>query len=128
MLADSLVEVGTVDEFPEGCIRVVKAARRELGVVRWAGSWFALRTTCPHQAASLGMGTVSAKIIAGEKVGEPDVEEVAPVIACPWHAWEFDLHDGRALCDPKARVATYPVTIQSGRVYVDLGKKIGLDK
>jgi 3-phenylpropionate/trans-cinnamate dioxygenase ferredoxin subunit len=119
------VEVGSVDEFETGRSRVVKVDGRDLAIVRWGEQWFALRTTCPHQAAPLHLGTVGPRIVGGDIVGEPEVEDSRPVIACPWHGWEFSLEDGRAICDRTTRVATYPVNVRAGHVYVDMGRRGG---
>ena len=45
--------------------------------------------------------------------------DAAPVIACPWHGWEFDVESGEAVWNPSQRIRTYPVDIAGGRVLVD---------
>ncbi len=52
--------------------------------------------------------------------GAMDLHAEAPVIACPWHGWEFDLRTGRAVSDPRYRVRTFPVRVEAGRVLVEL--------
>ena len=44
-----------------------------------------------------------------------------PVLACPWHGWEFDVRTGRGIRDRTYRARTYRVEIADGRVLVDLG-------
>ena len=41
----------------------------------------------------------------------------------PWHNWVFDLNTGEALGED-ARIATYPVRIEAGRVLLD-GMAVG---
>ena len=42
-------------------------------------------------------------------------------IECPLHGARFDIRDGRVLCQPAEKdVATYPVKIEDGTVYVEL--------
>jgi naphthalene 1,2-dioxygenase ferredoxin component len=42
-------------------------------------------------------------------------------IECPLHGARFDIRDGRALCQPADKdVATYPVKVDEGAVYVEL--------
>ena len=42
-------------------------------------------------------------------------------IECPLHGARFDVRDGRVLCQPADRdVATYPVRVEEGAVYVDI--------
>jgi nitrite reductase/ring-hydroxylating ferredoxin subunit len=47
------------------------------------------------------------------------MEEMEPVIACPWHGWEFDVKTGHAIWDPSLRIRTFPVTISGGRVLIE---------
>ena len=42
-------------------------------------------------------------------------------IECPLHGARFDIRDGRVLCQPGDKdIATYPVKIDDGEVYVDI--------
>ena len=42
-------------------------------------------------------------------------------IECPLHGARFDIRDGRVLCHPAAKdVATYPVRVENGEVFVEL--------
>jgi nitrite reductase/ring-hydroxylating ferredoxin subunit len=47
--------------------------------------------------------------------------DAAPVIACPWHGWEFDVGTGEAIWDPAVRVRTFPVEIVADRVLIEIG-------
>jgi nitrite reductase (NADH) small subunit len=116
-----LVDVGSVDEFAEGGIRVVKANGREVGVVRWGGEFFALRNVCPHQGAPVCAGTVHAGLEATSRLGDLVVRPSAPVLACAWHGWEFDLRAGRSITNPAYSVRTYDVKVDRGRVLVRMG-------
>jgi nitrite reductase/ring-hydroxylating ferredoxin subunit len=42
------------------------------------------------------------------------------VIACPWHKYEFSMKDGHCLTDAGLRVRSYPVTVEAGKVLVDM--------
>ncbi|MGK5078719.1 non-heme iron oxygenase ferredoxin subunit [Janthinobacterium sp. HLX7-2] len=43
-------------------------------------------------------------------------------IECPLHQGKFDVCSGKAMCAPlTVDIRTYPVKIENGRVYVDLG-------
>ena len=57
--------------------------------------------------------------MTGPKPGELALEEATPVIACPWHGWEFDVKTGEAIWDPNLRIRTFPVAIAEGRVFVE---------
>jgi nitrite reductase/ring-hydroxylating ferredoxin subunit len=46
--------------------------------------------------------------------------EDQPVLCCPWHGIEFDLHTGRCLADPSQRVRTYEASVEGDHVYIEL--------
>jgi nitrite reductase/ring-hydroxylating ferredoxin subunit len=52
------------------------------------------------------------------------VEEGPPIIACPWHHYEFDLDTGHELRGGR-RAITYRVEVESGRVYIRTGVASG---
>ena len=113
------VDVGAVDDFVDQSIRIVEVGRRQVGVVRWGGAFYAVNNLCSHQRGPLCRGVLSAHLGAGEP-GALTLDESTPLIACPWHGWEFDLRTGRALLDPTLRVRTFPVSVADGRVVVDM--------
>jgi nitrite reductase/ring-hydroxylating ferredoxin subunit len=69
------------------------------------GEFFATSDTCSHDESSLADGYI-----------EGDVVE------CAWHFARFCIRTGQVLSPPACRdVATYPVAVQDGVVYVDAG-------
>jgi nitrite reductase (NADH) small subunit len=72
-------------------------------LLRTGDAVYALSNECPHAGGPLAMG-----------VFRP------PLVACPWHAWEFDCRTGQCVHSAKARVPVYPVEIREGRVWVRL--------
>lgn len=117
MTSVTLVDVGGIDEFPEGYFKIVPVRSMEIGVLRWQQEWFALRNVCPHHAAPLCEGMVQPYLIETD-AGEVGVDMDRPVISCAWHRWEFDVRTGEFVVDPKYRAKTYPVTVEAGRVLV----------
>lgn len=115
------VDVGAVADFEDRRVRIVKAGSHELGVLRWDGRFFALHNRCPHQKGPVCLGIVSGRL-SGAAPGSMEVDEQTPVIACPWHGWEFELEHGRALWDHSYKVKVVPVHVQDGRVLVEVGK------
>lgn len=118
------VEVGLVDELPPGARKIVVPfrGRAGIGVFNVKGSYHALRNLCPHKSGPLCTGRVSGRVVAD---APPTVEDAnldlvndGEIIRCPWHLWEFEIATGRCLVDPKARVKTYPVVVEEGRVVV----------
>jgi nitrite reductase/ring-hydroxylating ferredoxin subunit len=120
MAKTTRVDVGDVNSFPDRGIRIVSAANREIGVVRWGDCLYAVRNICPHEAGELCKGKLEPYIQqASEWSIETDLKR--PILSCPWHRWEFDVATGTALVDPTQRVATYPVEVEDGRVLVEIG-------
>lgn len=113
------VDVGPVGDFPCRRVRMVAIGRRQIGIVRWRDRVYAVSNLCAHQGGPLCRGVLSARLTAAEP-GKLTLDESAPLLACPWHGWEFDLRTGRAILDPKLRVRTFPARVAKGRVLVDL--------
>jgi nitrite reductase (NADH) small subunit len=116
-----LHEVGAFDDLPEGRPAIVEVGGRQFAIVRLRGEVYALRNVCPHQTQSYAGGRAHSRIEGADRVGELQLLVDDPVLACPWHGWEFRLRGGECLVDPKLRVRTYPTVIREGRVYVDVG-------
>lgn len=97
------VDVGSVDEIPEGRAKVVCLPGRErVAVFRYAGRISAVTNVCAHQRGPLGEG----KIVDG-------------CISCPWHGWEYRPEDG---CSPppfRETIATYRVRVEGRRILLD---------
>jgi nitrite reductase (NADH) small subunit len=66
------------------------------------GEISAMENICLHRGGPLGQGVISnGKVV------------------CPWHGWEWDPKTGEA-GPPGAKVAVYPVKIESGDVLIEL--------
>jgi nitrite reductase (NADH) small subunit len=117
-----VIDVGAVEEFADRGIRVVDAGGREVGIVRWGDEVFALANLCTHQRGPLCRGALSARLAASAP-GTMELDEETPVLACPWHGWEFDVRTGRALWDERYAVRTYRAAVEDGRVLVDVGRR-----
>ena len=110
-------DVGALQDFPEGQVKVVSIGRTEIGVIHWNGAIYAVSAICIHQGGPLCRGFLAGRLTA-VKPGDMRVQDGAPVIACPWHGWEFDVATGEAIWDPSLRIRTYPVDIVDDRVVV----------
>lgn len=112
------VDVGGLEDFEDRRPRVVEIQGREIGVLRWRGEVFAMRNVCPHQHAPVCRGTALALITADE-TGKMEVDPTRPVVACPWHGWEFDARSGRAIWSgSRYKLKTYPAQVRDGRVLI----------
>jgi nitrite reductase/ring-hydroxylating ferredoxin subunit len=117
-----MVDVGAASDFAERRVRIVNAGDREIGVLRWRDRFFAVHNRCPHQSGPVCLGIVSGRLTS-HAPGSMEVDEETPVLACPWHGWEFELERGRALWDPSYAVRVVPVSVESGRVLVEVGTR-----
>jgi nitrite reductase (NADH) small subunit len=120
-MTDQRHRVGSVDEFALDDFRIVRLGGREIGVVRTAAGFFAIRNACPHRNAPLCRGRISGTMLpAGpdEFTWGRDGE----FVRCPWHMWEFELRTGNAAYGiTDKRVAVYPVEVDDDdEVYVVL--------
>ena len=113
------VDVGALSDFGERDVRVVFAEGREIGIVRWGGSVYAVANVCPHQRGPVCRGMLGGRL-TGSAPGTMEMDDDTPVLGCPWHGWEFDLRTGRALWDERYGVRTFPARVQNGRVLVEM--------
>jgi nitrite reductase/ring-hydroxylating ferredoxin subunit len=116
------IDVGALEEFEDGSFRVLEAGGRQIGVVRYGDQLYALRNICPHQSAPVCAGRVLSSIPMGDRVGVLEAGDGVPVVACPWHGWEFFVDTGQSVWDPKYRVRSYKVTVEDGRVLLELDR------
>ena len=106
--------VARVSELPPGERKIVEAGGRSIGVFNVHGRFYALRNSCPHQAAPLCLGAIKGMTLPS-KPGEYVWARDGEILRCPWHGWEFDLLTGRSIFNPhKMRVKTYEVTVEAG--------------
>ncbi len=104
--------VGRVSELPPGERKIVEVGGRSIGVFNVHGRYFALRNSCPHQAAPLCLGAIKGMTMPS-KPGEYVWARDGEILRCPWHGWEFDITTGRSIFNPhNTRVKTYEVTVE----------------
>lgn len=75
--------------------------RYDIALFRVGEELCAIDNACPHQGASLSDGWVEDG-----------------VVACPWHAWQFDTRSGECLSVSGCDVATYPVEMREGKAVI----------
>jgi len=97
------VSVGRAGDVPVGEGRVIEADGRTLAVFNVDGVLYALDNACPHRGGPLGDGDLDG-----------------PLVACPWHAWRWDVTSGANANNPAVRVPCFPVTVEEGEIFVDL--------
>jgi nitrite reductase/ring-hydroxylating ferredoxin subunit len=116
--------VGATSDFEHGIPRMITIGENEVGVIRWGERYFALRNHCPDQGGPLCAGPVRLPLAAG-LTGDDfqlELEEGRPVIACPWHHYEFELETGREIRGTR-RAVTYEVEVKDRRVLIRTGAR-----
>ena len=104
--------VCTVSELPPGSRKIIEVEGRSIGVFNIKGEFYALKNICPHQFAPLCLGKVTGSN-AFSDVGVYNWEREGEIVRCPWHGWEFDIKTGKSIFNPhKVRTKSYPVTVE----------------
>lgn len=101
-------KVGKVSDFPKDSGACIKYKTKQIAVYNFTrtSKWYATQNLCPHK-----MEMVLSLGIIGDKEGIPKV-------ACPMHKKNFSLEDGSNLAGEDLKIATYPVKIEKGNVYI----------
>ena len=102
-MGQSRVRVASTADVPPGEGRVVEAGGQTLALFNVDGRFYALDNTCLHRGGPLGEG---------------DLE--GPVVTCPWHAWRWDVTSGTNVNNPAVKMASFPVSVENGQVFVEL--------
>ena len=104
------VRVAAVADVPEDGGIAVRHGAAQLAVFHLAarGQWYATQNLCPHKREM-----VLARGIVGDQGG-------APKVACPLHKKTFDLSSGACLSGDSLEIATFPVRVEGGDVWVEL--------
>jgi nitrite reductase/ring-hydroxylating ferredoxin subunit len=97
------VLVGEAADIGAGEARVVEADGKALALFNVDGAYYALDNACSHRGGPLGEGDLDGT-----------------VVVCPWHAWRWDVTTGSNVNNPAIKMACYPVSIDGGRVFVEL--------
>ena len=98
------VRVAGVGDVNPGEGRVVDVAGRLVALFNVDGRYYAIDNSCPHRGGPLGEG---------------DLE--GAVVACPWHAWRWDVTTGANTNNPALKLACFSVTEERGDLFVEVG-------
>lgn len=94
-------KVCNTNEIAEGEGYSYEVQDRIIAVFHVQGQFYAIDDACPHMGASLSAGYLDGC-----------------VVACPLHAWRFDVRDGTWCDNPRVATDSFPVTVEDGVVYV----------
>jgi len=104
-MVQNWIDAAAADAVPDEDVVAVQVAGREVALYGVDGEVYATDNICTHGHARLCDGFLEG--------GE---------IECPMHQGKFDVRSGKAMCAPLTEdIRTYPVKIENGRVFVDLG-------
>jgi nitrite reductase/ring-hydroxylating ferredoxin subunit len=95
------VRVAAAAEIPPGQAKSFVVGDREIAVFNVEGTYYAIDNSCPHQGGPLAEGWVDG-----------------PVVACPWHAWCFDVRTGAMTLGDLCTVDTFEVQVAGSAISV----------
>ena len=101
-------KVGRAQDFPENGGLCAKYGSKQIAIFNFTrkNTWYAIQNLCPHK-----MEMVLSRGMIGDLDGIPKV-------ACPMHKKTFSLENGENLNGDLPSIATYPVKVEGGFVYV----------
>jgi nitrite reductase (NADH) small subunit len=101
-------EVSDADVFPTngGMNAMYKGLQIAVFNFTKRGEWYATQNLCPHK---------KQMILSRGMIGSDGAE---PKVACPFHKKTFSLQSGKNLNGSECDLATYPVKIENGKVFI----------
>ncbi|MBV6647996.1 MAG: nitrite reductase small subunit NirD [Cyclobacteriaceae bacterium] len=102
------IEASEVNKFPENGGACMEYKGLQIAIFNFSrrGEWFATQNLCPHK---------KQMILSRGMIGSHGNE---PKVACPFHKKTFSLRTGKNLNGSECDLATYPVKIENGVIYV----------
>ncbi len=98
------VEVAKTSDIEPGEAISFEAGDGSIAVFNVDGKYYAIEDRCTHRDAPLSQGEVMGN-----------------VVVCPFHAAEFDIKTGEALCQPATEpVKTYNVRVEGDSIMVEI--------
>ena len=105
MLNQEWIDVGSEVALSRHELQAVTAKRTRIALSFHEGKFSAISGVCNHVGGPLGEGHLDGDYVV-----------------CPWHFWKFHCQTGEG--EPgfeEDRVPSYPVNLENGRVWVDIG-------
>ncbi|MBP0620550.1 non-heme iron oxygenase ferredoxin subunit [Cupriavidus consociatus] len=104
-MTETWIEAALLSAVPQDDVIAVAVEGKEIALYGVDGGVYATDNICTHGHARLCDG-----FLEGHE------------IECPLHQGRFDIRNGAAMCAPLTEsIRTYPVRIEGGKVYLDLG-------
>lgn len=93
--------VAKVGEIPDGRGAAFQVGNITVAVFNDGGRYYAIDDCCPHMGASLAEGQLEQS-----------------VVACPWHAWRFDVRDGTWCDNRRIKIDQFDVRVEGDEIQV----------
>lgn len=100
---DDWVAAGSLPSLPPGATAEVVVGDAIVALANVDGVVHAIDGMCAHQGGPLGKGALQGC-----------------TLTCPWHGWQYDVTDGRALLSQRVRQRRYRVRIDGDTILVSL--------
>ena len=98
------VRAARLDDLQAGQLQLVEAGGARVVLARVRDEVYACQDACAHQGGPLSEGKLSGVRLA-----------------CPWHGWMYDVRTGECVLPGRGkRVASYPVRVEAGEVWVEI--------
>ncbi len=100
-----------VNDVPENGGVCIKCHDKQIALFNFTrrNEWYATQNECPHRMQmALSRGMIGA-------------QEEEPKVACPFHKKTFSLKTGECLNGEECSIKTYPVKIETGKVFIWVG-------
>ena len=95
------IEIGSVDDFPEGEGRLIEIEGKNIALFRTGSDFGAISDVCLHQGGPLSEGELNNGLVE-----------------CPLHGHKYDFRSGKGAPGSLGDVAAYDVKIEGGKVMV----------
>ena len=107
MLAENtnFVKVAARSDITEGKPRAVRVEGHSIALFEHEGTIYATDNQCPH----MGYPLIRGRVRKG-------------VLSCDWHGWSYDMEGGGCFTGGCDDLATFPVEVRNGDIYVDVEK------
>ena len=100
----NFVKVAARNDIADGKPRAVRIEGHSIALFEHEGAVYATDNQCPH----MGYPLIRGRVRKG-------------VLSCDWHGWSYDMEGGGCFTGGCDDLATFPVAVRNGDIYVDVG-------
>src|SRR6202050_3016037 len=100
----AFVRAARKDDIPAGKIYEFQVGGQAIAIANIAGKFHAINSVCAHEGGPLGEGELDGT-----------------VVTCPWHAWQYDVTNGKVVQNAAGGVDWCPVGVRRRDGVVDRG-------